>query len=309
MDLLAAWPAGIAPRALPAWAGVLLILLLALALAEGLVLARRGAYCWREAAASFGDALLRRGFDALGLSLAAPLLAWAWQHRLTGVAPQGAAGFVLLLLGTDLAYYALHRASHRVRWFWATHAVHHSPTRLTLANALRLGASGKLSGSAIFFAPLLWLGFAPQQLLAALALNLLYQFFLHAAWLPRLPAAVEWVFNTPSHHRVHHGCNAAYLDCKYGGILIVFDRLFGSFVAERADEAPRYGLVEPIRSHNPLRIALHEWLRLARDLRQAPDHRVRLLALLGPPGAARAAIDSRNNNPTHPPCPDSTNTA
>ncbi|MDC8770076.1 sterol desaturase family protein [Roseateles albus] len=118
---------------------------------------------------------------------------------------------------------------------------------------------------------------------AAVATNLLYQFWLHASWIPKL-GWLEWVFNTPSHHRVHHGSNAEYLDCNYGGVLIIFDRLFGSFVEERSDVQIRYGLSTPLLSHNPLRIATHAWLTLARDLWAAGSVWQRLKVLVGPPG-------------------------
>jgi sterol desaturase/sphingolipid hydroxylase (fatty acid hydroxylase superfamily) len=170
-----------------------------------------------------------------------------------------------------------------MRWFWATHAVHHSPNELTLASALRLGWTGKFTGTVIFFTPLVWLGFKPTAVLAVLAANLLYQFWIHATWIPKL-GPLEWVFNTPSHHRVHHGSNTEYLDCNYGGVLIIFDRLFGTFVEERDDIAIRYGLTQPLHSYNPVRIALHEWMNLARDLWRVAGWRVRLRMLLGPPG-------------------------
>jgi sterol desaturase/sphingolipid hydroxylase (fatty acid hydroxylase superfamily) len=172
-----------------------------------------------------------------------------------------------------------------VRWFWATHAVHHSPNELTLAAALRLGWTGKLTGSALFFAPLVWLGFPPAAVLATLAANLLYQFWLHAPWMPRL-GPLEWVLNTPTHHKVHHASNPEYLDCNYGGVLIVFDRLFGTFVDLRDDVPPRYGLTTPLVTHNPIRIALHGWLALAQDLRAARGVRAGLRILFGPPAAA-----------------------
>jgi hypothetical protein len=255
---------------------------LAAATLEGLVLARRGGYDWRAYAATLGDAAGRRAVDALGLSLAAPLLAWAEAHRIATLPLDGWAAFALLFVGQEFCYYVFHRAAHRVRWFWASHAVHHSPNELTLAAALRLGWTGKLAGNALFFVPLVLLGFPPQAVLAALALNLLYQFWLHATWIPRL-GPLEWVLNTPSHHRVHHARNPQYLDCNYGGVLIVFDRLFGTFVAERADVPPRYGLVIPLHSYNPIVIALHEWLNLLRDLATARGWRARLRTLFGPP--------------------------
>lgn len=277
------------PEALP-WLLGLLGLVLVTATAEGLVqtFVRRQAYDWRAYAASLADAVGRRAVDALGLSIAAPLMALAWDHRLQTLTLSTPTAVALLFLGQELCYYAYHRAAHRMRWFWATHAVHHSPNELTLAAALRLGWTGKLTGTALFFTPLVWLGFPPVAVLATLAANLLYQFWLHAPWLPRL-GPLEWVLNTPTHHKVHHASNPEYLDCNYGGVLIVFDRLFGTFVDLRDDLPPRYGLTTPLRTHNPLRIAFHEWGRLARDLRAAHGVTQRLRILLGPPGT--------------PPCP------
>ena len=130
---------------------------------------------------------------------------------------------------------------------------------------------------------MIWLGFAPKAVFAALALNLLYQFWLHAEWVPKL-GWLEYVLNTPSHHRVHHASNTDYIDANYGGVLIVFDRLFGTFVAERPDLPCRYGLVKPLISNNPIRIAFHEWLNLLDDLRGARSWREAIGYLFGPPG-------------------------
>jgi sterol desaturase/sphingolipid hydroxylase (fatty acid hydroxylase superfamily) len=276
--------AALSPDALP-WLLTLLALVIGAATLEGLVqtFVRHQPYDWRAYFASLGDAVGRRAVDALGLSIAAPVLAWAFAHRIQTLSLSTPLAFALLFVGQEFFYYWYHRAAHRVRWFWATHAVHHSPNELTLAAALRLGWTGKLSGSAIFFVPLVWLGFPPFAVLGTLAANLLYQFWLHAPWLPRL-GPLEWVFNTPTHHKVHHASNPEYLDCNYGGVLIVFDRLFGTFVDLRDDVPPRYGLTTPLLSHNPLRIALHEWLALAQDLRAARGVGARVRVLFGPPG-------------------------
>lgn len=268
------------------WLALLPLVVIGIATLEGLVHTfwlRRG-YDWRAFAASVADALGRRAVDALGLSLAAPLLAWAYAHRLQTLAFSTPLAFLLLFVGQEFFYYWYHRCAHRVRWFWATHAVHHSPNELTLAAALRLGWTGQLTGTALFFTPLVWLGFPPNAVLASVALNLLYQFWLHAPWVPRL-GPLEWVLNTPTHHKVHHASNTEYLDCNYGGVLIVFDRLFGTFVDERPDVPIRYGLTTPLRTHNPLRIALHEWGNLGRDLWGARSWRARLRTVFGPPAA------------------------
>jgi sterol desaturase/sphingolipid hydroxylase (fatty acid hydroxylase superfamily) len=263
--------------------GVLAFVLLCATL-EGLVLARRrGRYDWRAYFATLGDVVGRRAIEALGLSLAAPLIALAHQHRITTLPLEGASAFVLLFVGQEACYYAYHRAAHRVRWFWATHAVHHSSNELNLMAALRLGWTGRLTGTALFFTPLVWIGFPPVAVLACVSLNLLYQFWLHATWIPKLPRPIEWLFNTPSHHRVHHGSNPEYVDCNYGGVLIVFDRLFGTLVEERDDIAIRYGLATPLVSYNPVRIALHEWTNLGRELVRTRSVSAIVRTLIGPP--------------------------
>jgi sterol desaturase/sphingolipid hydroxylase (fatty acid hydroxylase superfamily) len=269
------------------WLTALLVFVLAAATLEGLVqtFVRHRAYDWRAYGASLADAVGRRAVDALGLSIAAPVLAWAHAHRVDTISLATPAAFALLFVGQEFCYYWYHRAAHRVRWFWATHAVHHSPNELTLAAALRLGWTGKLTGTALFFAPLVWLGFPPLAVVATLAVNLLYQFWLHAPWMPRL-GPLEWVLNTPTHHKVHHASNPEYLDRNYGGVLIVFDRMFGTFAAEREDVALRYGLTTPLRTHNPLRIAFHEWANLGRDLWKARGWRAKISTLFGPPGAS-----------------------
>ena len=268
------------PRALGAVAGVLLLL----ALAEALL--RR--YVWRRptdlrgVAASLGDALVRRSIDLLGLTLAAPLPAWASAHRLATIRTDSVAGWLALYLLVEFAYYWHHRLTHRVRWFWATHSVHHSSNELMLASALRLGWTGRLGGAIAFFTPLMWVGFAPQAVFGLVAAGLFYQFWIHADWLPRL-GPLEWVFNTPTHHRVHHASNPEYLDCNYGSTLIVFDRLFGTFVALRPDIAIRYGLVHPVTSNNPIRVAFNEWIAMGRAFLAARGARARLKGLFGPP--------------------------
>jgi len=266
---------------------VFLPAVIVLAAAEALVLTfwNKRAYDWRASLASLADALGREFivYRFLPFGLAVPVVGWAWTHRLATLPLDAIGAFVLLFLGQELCYYWFHRASHRVRWFWATHAIHHSSNELNLSAAYRFGWTGRLSGSGIFYAPLVWLGFPPVAVFGVLSLNLLYQFWLHATWIPKL-GWLEYVFNTPSHHRVHHASNPDYLDANYGGVLIVFDRLFGTCIEERADLPCRYGLVKPLRSNNPVVINFHEWRALARDLWRARRWRERLGYLLGPPG-------------------------
>ena len=260
-------------------------IVIALATLEAVVLtwiARRD-YDWRAYFVSLFDVSLREVIYILPVSLAAPAFLWAWDNRLSTIPLDGIVAFAILFFGMEFFYYWFHRCSHRMRWFWATHAVHHSPNQLNLSAAYRFGWTGRSSGSLLFYVPMVWIGFPVNAVIAALSLNLLYQFWLHATWIPKL-GWLEYVLNTPSHHRVHHAANSEYLDANYGGVLIVFDRLFGTFVAERDDIPCRYGLVTPLESYNPIFVALHEWIAMGRDLMRAETWRQRFLHLFGPPG-------------------------
>ncbi|NID03837.1 sterol desaturase family protein [Luteibacter jiangsuensis] len=256
-----------------------------IAAAEGWLRQRRGlGHDWRAYWASFGDALGRvlvNGLLKAGITGA--LLYAVWQWRIATIAMDRWWHCALLFVGQEFCYYWMHRADHRIHWFWLNHSVHHSSNQYTLSSAYRLGWTGKITGATVFFAPLVWVGFPVPVVLAALAVNLLYQFWLHTELIGRLPRPVEFVFNTPSHHRVHHASNPDYIDCNYGGVLIVFDRLFGSFRRERENEPPRYGLVKPIHSHNPVRIAFHAWIQMFRTLKSARNWKERALVLFGPP--------------------------
>jgi sterol desaturase/sphingolipid hydroxylase (fatty acid hydroxylase superfamily) len=258
---------------------------IAAATVEALVLARRRHdYDWLAYAASLGNVLARRIIRfAAPLSLAGPVLGYAYQHRLFTVALDSVWAFALLFLGQEFCYYWLHRGSHRIRWFWADHAVHHAPNQLNFSAAYQLGWLSAFTGTGLFYLPLVWLGLPPSAVVATLSINLLYQFWLHADWIPKL-GWLEYVLNTPSHHRVHHAANLDYLDANYGGVLIVFDRLFGTLIEERDDLPCRFGLVKPLLSHNPITIAFHEWLAIARDVAGARSLRDALGYVFGPPG-------------------------
>lgn len=247
-------------------------------------LARRDEHDLRESAASLGVALgrsLLRGVEALVVVWP---YAFVYEHRLLDFDQSSALALCALFIGVEFFYYWDHRVSHRVRWLWATHSVHHSPTRLNYTAAVRLGWTGGLSGNFVFFLPLAWIGFHPVTILLMMTANLLYQFFIHTELRSRL-GLLELVLNTPAHHRVHHASNRSCLDKNFGGVLIVFDRLFGTFAQVPQDEKLGYGLVGAAPSYNPLRIALGEWAAMFRDARAAADWRGALLVLLAPPGA------------------------
>jgi sterol desaturase/sphingolipid hydroxylase (fatty acid hydroxylase superfamily) len=206
-------------------------------------------------------------------------LFWLYEHR---VVTLGSAWWVwaLLFVAEDFTYYWFHRASHEVRFLWAAHENHHSSQRYNLSTALRQSWTTPFT-ELLFYWPLPLLGFHPTMLLTQKAISLLYQFWIHTERLGRL-GPLERLLNTPSHHRVHHGANVEYLDRNHGGILILWDRLLGTFEPERAPV--RYGLTKNITSFNPMTIAFHEWAALARDVRRARTWRARLGYVFAPPG-------------------------
>jgi sterol desaturase/sphingolipid hydroxylase (fatty acid hydroxylase superfamily) len=255
------------------------------ALVEGLWRARtrHEGYDWKAYLTSAGDLAVRQILQFAPYGLAAPVFAWAYAHRLHTFEMSAASSVLLLFIGLEFFYYWYHRTSHTVRWFWNTHSIHHSPNQFTLAAAYRLGWLGKLTGATIFFTPLALLGFQPATVLTALFLNLLYQFWIHADWIPKL-GVLEYVLNTPSAHRVHHARNPEYLDANFGGVLIVFDRLFGTYVEERADVPCDYGLVHRVTTYNPVLINLQPWIGLAKDLMSARSPGEVWNYLFAPPG-------------------------
>ncbi|AQT80084.1 C-5 sterol desaturase [Mycolicibacterium litorale] len=189
----------------------------------------------------------------------------------------------LALLLADLAYYVKHRMSHRIRMFWAEHSVHHSSQYFNLSTALRLPwlIPGSFLKSVVSI-PMALIGIPVWVIFLCQAIVLLYQFPIHTERIDKLPKAIEYVFNTPSHHRVHHGANNPYLDKNYGGILIIWDRLFGSYADEV--EAVRYGLTKNIQTDNPIKVNYHEFALMVRDVWRATSWRGRIGYLLRPPG-------------------------
>src|SRR6266581_2048987 len=175
------------------------------------LLVRKRSYPWREMLASLAIHVLRVPVRLLTPIAVAPVAFFVWSHRLTTIPLDTPWGLVLLFLGEEFAYYWMHRAGHEIRWLWASHVVHHTPEHLHLASALRLGITEFLSGSWLFYLPLYLLGLNPLAVAGMLAINLFYQFWLHTDLIGRL-GPLEWIFNTPSHHRVHHASNREYLD-------------------------------------------------------------------------------------------------
>ncbi|HEU5171704.1 MAG TPA: sterol desaturase family protein [Gemmatimonadales bacterium] len=207
--------------------------------------------------------------DLLAVQRWLPVAAW----------PAGPLGWIAVFLLVDLGQYLTHRLSHRVALLWACHAVHHSSEELNYAVALR-NSSFHGFFMWVFFLPLAVAGVPWRMAAVCYGLNVVYQFWLHTRLVGRL-GWLERVLNTPSHHRVHHGRDAHYLDRNFGGVLIVWDRLFGTFTPEA--EEPRYGTVHPPESWNPLWANVHGFALIAEAVRRAPNWRGRLRAVFGPP--------------------------
>ncbi|MEM1178592.1 MAG: sterol desaturase family protein [Acidobacteriota bacterium] len=203
-------------------------------------------------------------FSNLGVLLGNALLrpaAFAWAYFLYSLIeplqiatfPQGPVMFAVSFLAADLVYYGYHRLSHEIPLLWTIHHTHHSGSHMNLTTAVRLNWLGKFIGP-LALVPLILVGFNPEFVAGSFAIGLLYQFFLHTEMIPRLGRFEGWILNTPSAHRVHHGSNEAYIDKNYGAVLIVWDRLFGTYAPEA--EAVNYGVTTGPVGHNPFKIVL-----------------------------------------------------
>lgn len=188
--------------------------------------------------------------------------------------------WVIAIVGVDLLFYTYHRIAHRVRLIWATHQSHHSSEYFNFATALRQKWNN--SGEILMWIPLPLLGIPPWMVFFAFSLNLIYQFWVHTEHIDKLWRPFEFVFNTPSHHRVHHGMDPEYLDKNYGGILILWDRLFGTFRAETF--RPHYGLTKPVGTYNIWKLQTREYVAIAHDVRAATRWRDKAGYVFGPPG-------------------------
>lgn len=171
---------------------------------------------------------------------------------------------VVLFLLADLAFYFEHRCSHRIRFMWASHSVHHTVDRMVLTAAFRLAWTPLLSGIFLFYLPVILIGFPPDWVFGVASASLTYQIFIHTETIPRI-GFLEAIVNTPSAHRVHHGSNAEYLDRNFGGVLLVWDHLFGTYQAERAEITTVYGLTHPRLNNNPFVIAYEEFWEMFND--------------------------------------------
>lgn len=245
---------------------------------------RKGEFETRDALTSL---LMGAGNVAAGLLLgfvSIVALLWVWQFRFFDLGLHWWV-FVTAFIFDDLRYYWYHRIAHRVRWVWAEHVNHHSSQHYNLTTALRQSWTGQMTGMFVLQVPLVLLGFHPAVIAFVYGFNLIYQFWIHTEAISKLPRPIEYIFNTPSHHRVHHATNPRYLDANYAGTLIIWDRMFGTFVEELPEDMPRYGIVKNVGTFNPVRVAFHEWFGMFKDVfSPGLSLRQRLLYMIAPPG-------------------------
>jgi sterol desaturase/sphingolipid hydroxylase (fatty acid hydroxylase superfamily) len=219
-------------------------------------------YTFKDAAASISMGLGNVFIGLLAKALVFSALTYVYLHLRIFTIPFVWWAWILVILADDFCYYWFHRISHENRFFWASHVVHHSSQLYNLSTALRQTWTGSFM-SFVFWLPMALIGFHPIMILAQMSVSLLYQYWIHTELIDKMPKWFEAVFNTPSHHRVHHATNPQYLDRNHAGILIIWDKMFGTFEPEV--EKPVYGLVKNISTYNPVKIALMEWYNMFRD--------------------------------------------
>ena len=171
-------------------------------------------------------------------------------------------GYILCLISIDFCRYWGHRITHVNRFWWATHVTHHNSEKYNWSVSFRLGWTQHIK--IVFFIPVVLMGFDPVLFFICHQIEVLYQFWIHTEYIRKLPAPIEYIFTTPSHHRVHHSRNVKYLDKNYGSTLIIWDRIFGTFQAE--EEQADYGITKPINSYNPITLNFHEWKDIIFDI-------------------------------------------
>lgn len=212
-----------------------------------------------------------------------PVCLWLYQYRLFTIEVSWLTA-IPIFIAVEFSYYWFHRSSHRVTWFWSAHVVHHSDDRMNLSTAMRQSLLYSITGWWLFFVPIMLLGVHPVWVFFFYALNLMYQFFIHTETVGRFPNWIEYIFDTPSNHRAHHGTNGAYIDQNYGGVLIIFDRWFGTYVEEdRINNPVRYGAVGETSNDKMVELIFAVFVRMWKDFFRAKGIKNKLKVLFSPP--------------------------
>lgn len=243
---------------------------------------RNKKYDVQEAMTSFGIAVGQKTVNAIIQGSILFIAIQVADFRLFTISMNSIFSWAALFFLNEFIYYWMHRCSHKIEWFWASHSVHHSMHQLVLSSAYRLGWTAGLSGVWIFFMTLIWIGFPVKAVFLMQGISLLYQFGLHTELVPSL-GFLEYIFNTPSNHRVHHAKNEIYLDKNFGGVLVIFDHVFGTYQKEKPEEICEFGIVGEKSSRNIFKVAFREWVRLFQEVRNAPSVSKSLAIAFGPP--------------------------
>jgi alkylglycerol monooxygenase len=253
-----------------------------LMLSEAIVSAHRGRQAYELK--DFGGSMSQLGLNILVVVATAGLLLafnlFLYQYRIFDIG-HGPLQWLGALVVVDFFFYWYHRASHRSRFMWCAHVVHHSSERMNFGTALRQSPTGPLTRM-LFYWPLPLLGFDPLLVASVGSVATIYGFWTHTETVDKLWSPLEWLFVTPSHHRAHHGSNPEYIDKNYANMLIIWDRLFGTFEQEVAPV--RYGLINNIKTYKPLTIAFAEWIKLFRETAAAGSLNEAVQYWMNPPG-------------------------
>jgi sterol desaturase/sphingolipid hydroxylase (fatty acid hydroxylase superfamily) len=247
----------------PAVPGFIILMILEVVYA---VKTQRELYEVKDAATSIGLGLGNLFIGLLTKTIILFIYAFIYEYRIYTFPFYAWWAWVACFFADDFSYYWMHRISHSVRWFWASHVVHHSSERYNLAAALRQTWTGNLTGAFLFWGWMPLVGFHPGMIMLMQSASLLYQFWIHTEAIDKMPKWYEYIFNTPSHHRVHHGSDVLYLDKNHAGVLIIWDRIFKSFQAEQF--RPKYGLTKNVETFNPVKVAFHEWINMFKDMKR-----------------------------------------
>lgn len=258
-------------------------------LAEWFYQARRGdssAFHWRRAATNFSLGGSYLGFELIVQALIVlPICLWLYQYRLFTIEVTWLSA-IPIFIAVEFSYYWFHRSSHRVNWFWSAHVVHHSDDQMNLSTAMRQSLLYSVTGWWLFFVPLMLLGVHPVWVFFFYAIDLIYQFFIHTETVGKLPKWVEYIFDTPSNHRAHHGTNGEYIDKNYGGVIILFDRWFGTYVEEDAINNPVcYGAVGERSNDNIFQLIFAAFYRMWQQFFHAKGLKNKVKVLFSPPDA------------------------
>ena len=240
---------------------------------------RKKRYSYKEVKANLIIGAVNSLLNMTGYGMIFILTLWLSEQIAITKIPTNTYTWIMALILADFSYYWMHRIEHRVRFLWAIHAVHHSSTEFDLTTGLRLAWLESLF-EWVFFVPMILLGFDLVQVVVSILLVVAYQTWIHTEHIKKL-GWLDKIVNTPANHRVHHGSNPHYIDKNFGGILMLWDKFFGTYQAE--DEQVNYGLTKNIGTANPIKINFHEWQSLFKDISDAKTAKEKWLLLVKPP--------------------------